>query len=133
MHWKPFKKEFDETIANFRNHRESVEREAQAAHMIEEAHVRALGFADKKGDFLPTWRIAEANIVTAEKRMRLLAQLFSVDYEYHHRRHQSKRHKNTGQWLVETSEFKDWVSSDKSCSLWCTGIRKSRVVLLPAR
>lgn len=40
--WRSFNQEFAQQLENFQNHRRSVEKEAELAHMSEEAESRAL-------------------------------------------------------------------------------------------
>lgn len=44
--WKPFESQFGQQIENFRNHRNSVEKEAGLSHMVEAADARALALAN---------------------------------------------------------------------------------------
>ena len=34
----------------------------------------------------------------------------------------NRRHPGTGQWLLDSSEFRDWLSGAEQ-TLWCHGIR----------
>ena len=38
-----------------------------------------------------------------------------------------RRQAGTGQWLLESQEFKDWLNGTKE-TLWCPGIRKSQTL-----
>ena len=46
------------------------------------------------------------------------------DYEEAHDNTYSKKHAGTGNWLVQTDEFRIWDNSQKSALPWCHGKRK---------
>jgi len=43
------------------------------------------------------------------------------DYEEAHDNTYSKKHAGTGNWLVQTDEFRIWDNSQKSALPWCHG------------
>ena len=65
-----------------------------------------------------------------EMRRKILQWLSPDDCEETtHERHFQKRFKNTGQWLLEDSRFKNWRDEVKSGLLWCYGARKSQLYI----
>jgi hypothetical protein len=46
------------------------------------------------------------------------------DYEEAHDNIYAKKHPGTGEWLLQTKEFKSWVDSSTSALLWCHGKRE---------
>lgn len=79
-----------------------------------------------QGSSPPQFPIAacEANFV-AEKRIKILKWLSQVEYEKHHRNAMEDLLENTGQWLLEKKQYKEWRSSSASGILWLHGIRMS--------
>lgn len=51
----------------------------------------------------------------------MLDELSSFDYKTALRRAQLQRHGSTGQWLVHTQQFTQWLAGNESQSFWCTG------------
>ena len=47
------------------------------------------------------------------------------DYEEAHDTIYKKKHPGTGDWLLDTKEFRDWIDSSTSALLWCHGKRES--------
>ena len=62
-------------------------------------------------------------------RRKILQWLSPDDFEETHTRHFKKRFKNTGQWLLDDSRFKNWRDEAQSGLLWCYGARKSYLVI----
>lgn len=98
--------QLDDAVTIFRNHRKTVEKEAETAHMIEEANARALVERNEK----------------AALRQKLLSHLLVLDYEGKQRRMQKLRYANTGTWLLNSFEYKSWFNSQESSLLCCYGI-----------
>ena len=59
-----------------------------------------------------------------EMHRKILEWLSPDDFEETHERHFKKRFKNTGQWLLDDSRFRNWRDETKSSLLWCYGARK---------
>jgi hypothetical protein len=58
------------------------------------------------------------------KRRSLLEAISRYDHRLSLSNAYEKRHKNTGLWIFETLEYKEWNEGLKSSGLWCYGIRK---------
>jgi len=63
------------------------------------------------------------NAIRAQKQVELkrsiLSRLSPIDFETTHADVSSRRAENTGRWLLETSEFKSWMTTPGI--LWCRG------------
>src|SRR6266536_3210448 len=53
---------------------------------------------------------------------RLLSMLSNTQYEVKQRKLRRRRLPGTGSWLAENDYFKDWMSSEVSSCLCCSGI-----------
>lgn len=98
--------ELETALIRFRMHRKIVVKEAETAHIIEEANARALVKENQK----------------AKRRHKLLANLSVLDYEGKHRKVRRDRHMNTGTWLLTSSQYEAWLNSQKSSLFCCYGI-----------
>jgi hypothetical protein len=101
-------RQIEKAIEQFRQHKQNVEEEARACHMIEEAEERA----------------SHIVLLAAERRSRLLARLSNVDNRHRHRKLKDARHEGTGSWLSECAEYSHWQGCEDSAVLCCYGIRK---------
>ncbi|KAH8144849.1 uncharacterized protein LAJ45_11119 [Morchella importuna] len=63
----------------------------------------------------------EAEEKEDQLRHELLAWLSELDFDKDHERIYSRRHGDTGNWLIDSSKFKDWEDSKESSLLWCYG------------
>ena len=111
--WKPFERQFEQQIADFRIHLKNVEKEVDICHMIEAAESRAVVLANRK-------QIAKAEKESKSRRM--IAAIPAVDIEAKHRKLQTLRHPGTGAWVFEDRAFKDWKASTQTSTLCCRGI-----------
>ncbi|KAI5838938.1 hypothetical protein DFP73DRAFT_615832 [Morchella snyderi] len=59
------------------------------------------------------------------KRISLLEAISGYDYRFSLSNACEKRHKNTGFWIFEGLEYKEWNEGLESSGLWCYGIRKT--------
>ncbi|KAF8534964.1 hypothetical protein BDD12DRAFT_894585 [Trichophaea hybrida] len=101
--WKSFDIQFGQIMDDFRRHRDKVDREAQVGHMW---------LVKKNMD------VAE-RLHRDDKRQRLLMRLPKDDYRGRFRNSLSRRHKDTGTWVLDTSEFSSWRDQNESTILWC--------------
>ncbi|KAI5839052.1 ankyrin repeat-containing domain protein [Morchella snyderi] len=103
--WEPFEENFNTLHSNFRNHVDIVIRTAAITE-----HERLLS-KEKR----------EAEEKENKLRHDLLAWLSELDFDQDHERIYSRRHMDTGNWLVDSPQFKDWENSKESSLLWCYG------------
>lgn len=106
--WEPFEENFNCLLSEFRNHVKIVIRTAS----IEEY------------ERLRSEKLLEEEEKEDDDRHKVLSWLSELDFDHDHNRIFSKRHQDTGDWLVESPEFKQWDDSKKSSLLWCHGNRK---------
>lgn len=59
------------------------------------------------------------------KRRSLLEAVSGYDHRLSLSNAYEKWHKNTGLWIFETLEYKEWNEDLESTGLWCYGIRKT--------
>ena len=64
------------------------------------------------------------NIITEKERECFLDWISTFDFEKVHDSIYAKKHEGTGDWLIQTEEFRTWFSSSKSSLLWCYGKRE---------
>jgi len=67
---------------------------------------------------------ALANVIADEDREKFLKWISTIDFEKIHREIYAKKHKGTGDWLLQDEEFEKWLTSSTSSLLWCHGTRK---------
>ncbi|KAI5842141.1 hypothetical protein DFP73DRAFT_498411 [Morchella snyderi] len=76
------------------------------------------------------WRESKAaidprygHIVALDDRERkeFLSWLSSLEPEKDFERLYSKRHASTGTWLIESTQYTNWLQASESCLLWCRG------------
>lgn len=72
----------------------------------------------------PAIVIPSADDSRVKKRREILQWLCTDDMESTHERHYKKRLPTTGQWLLDTQEFRSWRDAVTSGLLWCHGTRK---------
>ena len=89
---------------------------------IDIAKLTAGTFIDVKG-----MRTEHRTWHTSAKNEQILAWLSQMGFDEIHRDILSKVHPGTGQWLLDSDEFKAWRNGqlDTPPNLWCPGIRKS--------
>lgn len=62
----------------------------------------------------------------AEKRKAVIEWIYPESFDQKHLEISNKRQKETGTWLLESPEFKGWVTEQQNSRLlWGHGIRKS--------
>lgn len=121
--WKPFRKQFETYLVEFRKHCKKVERTAGLAHMIEAAQMKELQKANL------ALQIANAR---QQRRYQVLSSLPSVDYMSKHSRLSRLRYVGTNSWLPKTTEYMSWRTSTTSDCLCCYGIPGSGKSILAA-
>lgn len=127
MTWEPFEARFDAINTLFLRH---VEIAIRTAGIVEHERLRlkeTLETRQNEGITIsPTEReIWHLTCILDKERRALLRWLSRLEFEDDHDILFSKRHGDTGNWLLESQEFKDWLSGDESCTLWCHGSRKN--------
>jgi hypothetical protein len=88
-------------------------------------HVRVLQLAGQ-AEQLSRSRAAEVKQEMKE-REEVLNWVSPHDYEEAHDNIYAKKHAGTGEWLLQTDEFRTWDNSKASTLLWCYGKRKLRL------
>jgi ankyrin repeat domain-containing protein 50 len=58
------------------------------------------------------------------ERESFLDWISKIDFEKVHDGIYAKKHRGTGDWLIQKEEFQTWFSSLKSSLLWCHGKRE---------
>ncbi|KAI4146689.1 MAG: hypothetical protein L6R39_003369 [Caloplaca ligustica] len=58
----------------------------------------------------------------ALERTEILNELSSLNFHNKQRDVFEKHHQGTGQWLLKTNEFQQWLRNDRNSMLWCPGI-----------
>jgi hypothetical protein len=109
----PLDNHLGEAISRFRLHREDVEMEAEACHMIESAKEHELALHDRQLAALER----KAHL---EKHLRSL--LSPIDYVDRQRKVLRLRQSCTGEWLFDEPEYEGWKTSTTSSLLNLFGI-----------
>ena len=65
-----------------------------------------------------------------EERKNFLRWLSEINFDEDHDKIYSKRHPETGKWLIKENKFQKWVDHDASAVLWCFGKRMLLVELI---
>ena len=68
--------------------------------------------------------VSLVNTITEKERESFLDWISTFDFEKVHDSIYAKKHEGTGDWLIQTEEFRTWFSSSKSSLLWCYGKRE---------
>ncbi|CAH0054414.1 unnamed protein product [Clonostachys solani] len=58
-----------------------------------------------------------------QERDNTLKWLSSLDFHEYQRETAAKHHEGTGEWLLNTTEFQDWVHGTEHSTMWCPGDR----------
>ncbi|KAI5843808.1 hypothetical protein DFP73DRAFT_594819 [Morchella snyderi] len=103
--WEPFEENFNSLHSEFRNHVKIVIRTAS----IEEY------------ERLRSEKLLEEEEKEDKDRYKVLSWFSELDFDHDHNRIFSKRYQDTGEWLVNSPDFKQWDDSKKSSLLWCYG------------
>jgi len=64
------------------------------------------------------------NIIIEIERENFLDWISKVDFEKVHKDIYAKKHRGTGDWLIQEEKFKAWFSGSESSLLWCHGKRE---------
>ncbi|KAI8931644.1 hypothetical protein NX059_011294 [Plenodomus lindquistii] len=121
--WKNLRRDFDQHMANFRQHSKRIEREARVAHMLESAQVREIQIRNQ------ALQLANDR---ARRRHQAIASIRTVDYAGKHSNLMATLHSGTNKWITTTKQYSSWVSSSSSTCLCCFGIPGSGKTLLAA-
>ena len=81
------------------------------------------GFCSPAQYCLSCW-LTRLGLSLEKKRGEILRWLSQVEYEKHHKQAKSGLLDNTGVWLLEAEEFRDWRCSSASGILWLRGLGK---------
>ncbi|KAL0632593.1 hypothetical protein Q9L58_008524 [Maublancomyces gigas] len=103
--WEPFEARFDRINLQFRAHVDIVIR---TANVVQYERVWSKEISEK---------IQEED----KERGDILRWLSKLDFEDDHETLFLKRYGVTGNWLIESQAFRDWIGADKSSILWCYG------------
>lgn len=68
--------------------------------------------------------LADSNLLLDQKRGKILDWLSQIEYMKHHQKAKEGLLDNTGQWLFNREQYREWRSSSASGILWLRGIRK---------
>lgn len=111
--WAPFESEFTGLQTNFLTHAEIVVKHAQGQEFV----------AAKINRQLQELRYEREEALKKDERRKSILQWVSeIDFEDVHEMKYAKRHKHTGDWLLQSDEFRHFMdSTDKSSMLWCYG------------
>ncbi|KAM0518192.1 hypothetical protein ACHAPE_004600 [Trichoderma viride] len=69
--------------------------------------------------------------MSSEEDLKILNWLADSNYSSQHNDYLSRRQQGTGQWLLESKEYQDWLSTDKQ-TLFCPGIPGAGKTILTA-
>jgi hypothetical protein len=95
--WEPFETEFGTTKTRMQHHVDVLRLAGQAQQLSNDQR---------------------------KEREEFLRWLSPIDFEEAHDSIYSKKHPGTGEWLIRTDKFQDWVNSSVSALPWCYGKRE---------
>ncbi|KAM4067399.1 ankyrin repeats (3 copies) domain-containing protein [Hirsutella rhossiliensis] len=65
--------------------------------------------------------LSTAQPLNAQERDDTLRWLSNLDFQQYQRETVAKHHKGTGEWLLNTGAFQNWVHGTQQSTLWCPG------------
>jgi hypothetical protein len=119
--FSPLNHHLAEAVGRFRQHREDVEQEAEACHMIKAAKHHELELRD---------RALAAAKLKSDLRKRLLSLLSPIDSSAKQRKLWQSRHDGTGEWIFEESDYQKWKEAPQNSVLSIFGIPRSGKTIL---
>ena len=112
VQWKPFEEHFGKIDLSFQHHLQVLHHSAQALQL----NAIQAGSHEANEERM---RVQENERITERKAC--LHWLSKHDFEADQATIFSKRHRETGNWFVQTDEFRRWSDSQTSSLLWCFG------------
>lgn len=109
--WEPFELEFDAINLRFEDH---VQIMIRTAGILEHKRLYSKELLDAR----------EKEDDERQKVLEWLAEQSGLNYDEDHDRIFKRRHQGTGNWLLESVQFREWIDAKQSCLLWCHGNRK---------
>jgi hypothetical protein len=119
--FSPLDHHLSEAVGRFRQHREDVEMEAEACHMIESAKHYELELRDRE---------LAASERKSQLRKHLLHLLSPIDSAGKQRKLLKVRQEGTGNWLSHNDDYNAWKNSTQSSVLSIFGIPGSGKTIL---
>lgn len=110
--WEPFELEFDVINLRFDDH---VQIMIRTAGILEHKRLYSKELLEAR----------EKENCERQEVLEWLAKLSGINFDEDHDRIFKRRHPDTGNWLVESDRFKEWIDGTESCLLWCHGNRKT--------
>ncbi|KAJ4288061.1 hypothetical protein N0V90_012078 [Kalmusia sp. IMI 367209] len=98
QHWDTFEAEFVSMKEEMHRHLHVLQ------HTVQATHFNAFRSAEKR-----------------KERSTFLSWLSDIDFEDVHQSIYAKKHKGTGDWLINEPKFQQWMRSPRSSLLWCNG------------
>lgn len=108
----PYQPQFDSILRSFKENAALVSKHATAQdHLTFEL----------RNELTDQRRSTKDQEQRKQKRGACLKYLDAEDYEVIHARHHKKRHGHSGQWLLDSEEYHNWLSRPSGGLLWCYG------------
>jgi hypothetical protein len=73
-------------------------------------------------DIMSKLQIGHQSILEDDEAQKIFAWLFPFDFAIQRRDHFAKFQEGTGQWLLDTNEFRNWCSRGPKKTMYCPGI-----------
>lgn len=108
----PYQERFKDIEKSFQKDADLVGKHAESQHFLK---------TEQRHEEEATRRLLKEQEQRKLKRGAVLKDLNAQDYEDAHAKHNKKRHGNSGQWLLDSEEFDQWLSRQSGGLLWCYG------------
>jgi hypothetical protein len=121
VQWQPFDDKFGEIKSSFGHHLSVLQTSAQAQQLsLLNQQLETLKTGFMKAD-IERQRVQSKEQI--EERRNFLEWISKVNHEEDFDRIIKQRHRGTGIWLLEHSDFGKWKDEPHSSLLWCYGNR----------
>ncbi|KAL9118052.1 MAG: hypothetical protein Q9187_005405 [Circinaria calcarea] len=115
VQWEPFEAKFGAISSSVRHHLEVL------LHSVQALQINAIERGNREAE---SERQRVREIEKVKERKDFLAWISNRDFEKDHDNVFSKRHPDTGTWLLREPKVEQWFNMHSSTLLWCYGKRK---------
>jgi hypothetical protein len=124
QHWDTFEAEFM-SMKEEMQHRLHI-----LQHTVQAAHFNDFRSSEQSRSKPPSTICGFLkSIDLGKERSAFLSWVSDIDFEEVHQSIYAKKHKETGGWLIQESEFQQWMQSPHSSLLWCNGKREWNCII----
>jgi ankyrin repeat domain-containing protein 50 len=131
VQWEPFEARFGMIDSSLQHHLEVLLHSAQALQIrdADSERRRVQQKENRKHVIFDSFTLGDVTglllLSAVEERRSFLRWLSEDNFEGDHDAIYSKRHRDTGTWIIQERKFQQWLNDDASSLLWCFGKRTS--------